>query len=110
MKMNLKKLSAMALLVTSFAAMPLAVTASGIPVVDGAAAAQRAQNFFQQMMEMAKQLAQMKQQYEQQVQQYKAMTGSRNMGNLFEGYAQRPNSRPSGARFIKAQKISTISL
>ena len=84
MKMNLKKLSAMALLVTSFAAMPLAVTASGIPVVDGAAAAQRAQNFFQQMMEMAKQLAQMKQQYEQQVKQFKAMTGSRNMGNLLK--------------------------
>ena len=92
MKMNLKKLSAMALLVTSFAAMPLAVTASGIPVVDGAAAAQRAQNFFQQMMEMAKQLAQMKQQYEQQVQQYKAMTGSRNMGNLLKDTLKRPNS------------------
>ena len=80
MKLNLKKLSAMALLVTSLAAMPLAVTASGIPVVDGAAAAQRAQNFLQQMMEMAKQLAQM------------------------------TKFRPSGARFIKAQKISTISL
>lgn len=84
MKLNLKKLSAMALLVTSLAAMPLAVTASGIPVVDGAAAAQRAQNFLQQMMEMAKQLAQMKQQYEQQVKQFKAMTGSRNMGNLLK--------------------------
>ena len=40
------------------------VNASGIPVVDGAAAAQRAANFIKEMTEMANQLSTMKSQLE----------------------------------------------
>ena len=84
MKIKLKKTVSAVLLAASLVAMPLTVTASGIPVVDGAAAAQRAQNFVQQMAEYAKQLTQMKNQYEQQVKQFKAMTGSRGLGNILQ--------------------------
>ena len=84
MKIHFKKTVCSVLLATSLAPVPFMVNASGIPVFDGGAAAQRTQNFIQQMSEMAKQLAQMKQQYEQQVKQFKAMTGSRNIGNLLK--------------------------
>lgn len=60
------------------------VNASGIQVVDGAAAAQRAANFIKEMTEMANQLSTMKSQLEQQRQQFKALTGSRNLGNIFK--------------------------
>ena len=83
MKIHFKKTVCSVLLAASLASVPFTVTA-GIPVTDGAAAAQREKNFFQQMAEMAKQLTQLKQQYEQQVKQFKAMTGSRNMGNLLK--------------------------
>lgn len=55
------------------------VKATGIPVVDVANLMQS----IQQVLEMTAQLEQLKQQYEQQVQQYQALTGSRNMGALF---------------------------
>ena len=84
MTIKLKKTVSAVLLAAGLAAMPLTVTASGIPVVDGAAAAQRAANFVQQMAEYAKQLTQMKNQYEQQVKQFKAMTGSRGLGNILQ--------------------------
>ena len=84
MKIHLKKTVCSVLLAASLTSVPFMAIASGIPVVDGAAAAQRAQNFVQQMMEMGKQLAQMKQQYEQQVKQFKAMTGSRGLGNILK--------------------------
>ena len=84
MKIHFKKTVCSVLLAASLTSVPFMAIASGIPVVDGAAAAQRAQNFVQQMMEMAKQLAQMKQQYEQQVKQFKAMTGSRGLGNILK--------------------------
>lgn len=83
MKIHLKKTVCSVLLAVSLTSVPLVSTA-GIPVTDGAAAAQREKNFFQQMAEMAKQLTQLKQQYEQQVKQFKAMTGSRNIGNLLK--------------------------
>ena len=84
MKSKLKQVSTAVLLTVGLATTPLTVTASGIPVVDGAAATQRAQNFVQQMAEYAKQLTQMKNQYEQQVQQFKSLTGSRNLGNILK--------------------------
>lgn len=83
MKIHFKKTVCSVLLAASLTSVPFTVTA-GIPVTDGVAAAQREKNFFQQMAEMAKQLMQLKQQYEQQVKQFKAMTGSRNMGNLLK--------------------------
>lgn len=84
MKIKLNKTVSAVLLAAGLATMPLTVTASGIPVVDGAAAAQRAQNFIQQMAEYAKQLTELKNQYRQQVNQFKAMTGSRNLGNILQ--------------------------
>ncbi len=84
MTIKLKKTVSAVLLAAGLAAMPLTVTASGIPVADGAAVAQRAANFVQQMAEYAKQLTQMKNQYEQQVKQFKAMTGSRGLGNILQ--------------------------
>jgi tagB5 len=84
MKSKLKQVSTAVILTVGLATTPLTVTASGIPVVDGAAATQRAQNFVQQMAEYAKQLTQMKNQYEQQVQQFKSLTGSRNLGNILK--------------------------
>lgn len=84
MKNKLKNTVGAVVLAAGLTAMPLTVTASGIPVVDGAAAAQRAQNFIQQMAEYAKQLTQMKNQYEQQVKQFQSMTGSRNLGNILK--------------------------
>ena len=84
MKIHFKKTVCSVLLAASLASVPFMANASGIPVFDGGAAAQRTQNFVQQMAEMAKQLTQLKQQYEQQVKQFKAMTGSRNIGNLLK--------------------------
>ena len=84
MKSKLKQVSTAVILTVGLATTPLTVTASGILVVDGAAATQRAQNFVQQMAEYAKQLTQMKNQYEQQVQQFKSLTGSRNLGNILK--------------------------
>lgn len=84
MKIQLKKIACAVLLAANLAVVPLSATASGIPVFDGGAAAQRTQNFIKQMAEMGKQFNQLKQQYEQQVKQFKAMTGSRNMGNLLK--------------------------
>ncbi len=83
MKIHLKKTVCSVLLATSLASVPFTVTA-GIPVTDGAAAAQREKNFAKEMLEMGKQLTEMKRQFEQQVKQFKAMTGSRNMGNLLK--------------------------
>lgn len=71
------------MLATSLALVPFTAIA-GIPVTDGAAAAQREKNFAKEMLEMGKQLTEMKRQFEQQVKQFKAMTGSRNMGNLLK--------------------------
>lgn len=84
MKIKLKKTVSAVLLAAGLAAMPLTVTASGIPVVDGAAATQRGQNFIKQMAEYAKQLNELKKQYKQQVKQFKAMTGSRGLGNILQ--------------------------
>lgn len=84
MTINLKKTAGAVLLAVGMAAAPLTVWASGIPVYDGGATAQRAQNFIQQMAEYAKQLTQMKNQYQQQVKQFKAMTGSRGLGNILK--------------------------
>ena len=83
MKIHLKKTVCSVLLAVSLASVPLVSTA-GIPVTDGAAAAQREKNFAKEMLEMGKQLTEMKRQFEQQVKQFKAMTGSRNMGNLLK--------------------------
>lgn len=84
MKIKLKKTVSAVLLAAGLAAMPLTVTASGIPVVDGAAATQRGQNFIKQMAEYAKQLNELEKQYKQQVKQFKAMTGSRGLGNILQ--------------------------
>ncbi len=83
MKIHFKKTVCSVLLAVSLASVPLVSTA-GIPVTDGAAAAQREKNFAKEMLEMGKQLTEMKRQFEQQVKQFKAMTGSRNMGNLLK--------------------------
>ena len=83
MKIHFKKTVCSVLLAVSLASVPLVSTA-GIPVTDGAAAAQRQKNFAKEMLEMGKQLTEMKRQFEQQVKQFKAMTGSRNMGNLLK--------------------------
>lgn len=83
MKIHFKKTVCSVLLAASLASVPFTVTA-GIPVTDGAAAAQREKNFAKEMLEMGKQLTEMKRQFEQQVKQFKAMTGSRNMGNLLK--------------------------
>ena len=83
MKIHLKKKVCSVLLAVSLASVPLVSTA-GIPVTDGAAAARREKNFAKEMLEMGKQLTEMKRQFEQQVKQFKAMTGSRNMGNLLK--------------------------
>ncbi|WP_107825145.1 type IV secretion system protein [Neisseria sicca] len=83
MKIHFKKTVCSVLLAVSLASVPLVSTA-GIPVIDGAAAAQREKNFAKEMLEMGKQLTEMKRQFEQQVKQFKAMTGSRNMGNLLK--------------------------
>lgn len=81
MKIHFKKTVCSVLLAASLASVPFTVTA-GIPVTDGAAAAQREKNFAKEMLEMGKQLTEMKRQFEQQVKQFKAMTGSRNLGNI----------------------------
>ena len=83
MKIHFKKTVCSVLLAASLASVLFTVTA-GIPVTDGAAAAQREKNFAKEMLEMGKQLTEMKRQFEQQVKQFKAMTGSRNMGNLLK--------------------------
>lgn len=83
MKIHFKKTVCSVLLAASLASVPFTVTA-GIPVTDGAATAQREKNFAKEMLEMGKQLTEMKRQFEQQVKQFKAMTGSRNMGNLLK--------------------------
>ena len=61
--------------------------ASGISVVDIVGNAQTAANFIKEMAEMANQLNTMKSQLEQQRQQFKALTGSRNSGNIFKDAA-----------------------
>ncbi|MDO4997324.1 MAG: type IV secretion system protein [Neisseria sp.] len=81
---KLKSAVGAVLVASSLLTAPLTVKASGIPVVDGAAAAQRAANFIKEMQEMANQLATMKNQYEQQVKQFKSMTGSRGLGNILK--------------------------
>lgn len=53
--------------------------ATGIPVVDVANLVQDMQQFIQ----LTAQLKQLEQQYAQQVQQYQSLTGSRNLGGLF---------------------------
>lgn len=83
MKIHFKKTVCSVLLAASLASVPFTVTA-GIPVTDGAAAAQREKNFAKEMLEMGKQLTEMKRQFEQQVKQFKAMTGSRNLGNILK--------------------------
>lgn len=83
MKIHFKKTVCSVLLAASLTSVPFTVTA-GIPVTDGAAAAQREKNFTKEMLEMGKQLTEMKRQFEQQVKQFKAMTGSRNLGNILK--------------------------
>lgn len=58
-------------------------SATGIPVVDIANLVQAVQQYLQ----LAAQLQQLRQQYIQQVRQYEALTGSRNLGALFNSPA-----------------------
>lgn len=83
-----KKIIASALVASALAVSP-AVHASGIPVVDGAAIAQNADNFIQQMVEMGNQLTTMKNQLDQAKQQYQSLNGIRNMGDLVNNQAAR---------------------
>ena len=89
MKPNFVKKALAVVLSASLAFSSVTSHASGIPVVDGAAATQRAQNFVQQMAEMAKQLTEMKAQLEQARKQYQALTGSRGLGDIFNNPAIR---------------------
>lgn len=89
MKLNFQKKAVTVLLAASLAFSSVTTHASGIPVVDGAAAAQRAQNFVQQMAEMAKQLTEMKAQLDQARKQYQALTGSRGLGDIMNNPALR---------------------
>lgn len=89
MKMKFAKKAVVVLLTATLAFSSVTSQASGIPVIDGAAAAQRAQNFLQEMAEMAKQLTEMKAQLDQAKKQYKALTGSRNLGDILNNPAIR---------------------
>lgn len=82
--MNIRKKISTVTIATLIAFSPVnsVSVASGIPVVDGAAAMQRTQNFIQEMAEYAKQLVQMKAQLQQAKQQYTSLTGSRNFGAI----------------------------
>ena len=85
MKIHLKKTVCSVLLAVSLASVPLVSTA-GIPVTDGAAAAQREKNFAKEMLEMGKQLTEMKRQFEQQVKQVQGNDRLSQHGQPFEGY------------------------
>ena len=76
--MNFKKLMWCAVLAASLAVGGSA-SATGIPVIDIANLAQDMQQFLQ----LTAQLRQLEQQYAQMQQQYNSLTGSRNMGGLF---------------------------
>lgn len=60
------------------------VSAGGMPVIDVANLMQA----LQQYLQLSAQLQQLKQEYAQQVQQYQSITGSRNLGVLFNSSAE----------------------
>lgn len=60
-------------------------SAGGMPVIDVANLAQA----LQQYMQLSAQLQQLRQEYAQQVQQYQSITGSRNLGVLFNSSVER---------------------
>ena len=69
------KMKAGVLLTAAAIALSPVVNAGGIPVFDGAQTAQAAANFLKEIEQMVAQVEQMKQ-------QYKAITGSRNLGEI----------------------------
>lgn len=62
----------------------LNANASGIPVVDGAAITQAAQNQIQTIMQMAKQLTEAQKQLQQMKQQYQAITGNKGFADILK--------------------------
>ena len=82
MKTKMKRISA--ILLAGVLATSLPAQASGIPVYDGGNFAQNMANHLKEMAELAKQLEQMEAQLQQAKQQYESLTGSRNLGSVFQ--------------------------
>ena len=86
---NLKAKAAVAALSCLMMAAPAVSTASGIPVFDGAAAA----NALQSLIQMKQQIENQIKQITELKSQVKALTGTRNLGNILktEAYEQLPD-------------------